>query len=382
MNKKKNEFGFNFSYSSVSTYKQCPLRFKLHYIDKEPILQNDAMQKGNEVHKMAEELIIDINKNKIITKDLSQYKHKDELQNFLKLEDKRYNKHTIKADYFDSVTEEKIRNIDINTIGMIDRVYKLWDNQGYVLLDYKSGKVRDKSYYYPQLCLYVYLHNQKHPEKKLSFWEIDWLTEESKYFIEKIDYDLVDKYVAEYLKTIEDIENTDTYKHKLTPLCMWCGVLHVCPYQKEALSRFKGIADKKGLDIVTIIRKGLRNRAKVLANKNSMLSQQIKLTNTKPNNLFFYSKIVGTTFVKFDYSLLKVNDTLILEREPNNEFDKNAIAVYFKKSKLGYIRKSIAKDLSHTLDIGKNIKCTIENLTGGAKDKENKGINIKLEMIK
>ena len=366
MTKEKKDLGFNFSYSSVSTYKQCPLRFKLQYIDRLPILQNEAMKKGNEVHNMLEELVIDITNNKSITKNLMDYKHQTELKNFLMLEDKRYTKHINKDNYFENVTEEKIRNEEINTVGMIDRVYKFWDNEGYVLLDYKTGKVRDKSYYYPQLSLYVYLHNQKHPDKKLSYWEIDWVSEENQYFIDKIDYELVDKYVDEYLKTIVEIENAKEYKHKLSPLCMWCNVLYACPYQKEALSKFKGIADKKGLDIMTIIRMGLRNQH----NKGI------------PKSNFFYTKIVGTTFVEIDYTTLNVGQSLTLVREPNNEFDKNAIAVFLEQNKLGYIKKTIAKDLSKGIDKGNNIKCTLESLTGGSKSKENRGINIKIEVFK
>ena len=53
----------------------------------------------------------------------------------------------------------------------------------------------------------------------------------------------------------------------------------------------------------------------------------------------FFSKIVGTTFInggQKSLSLLKTNDILVLVREPNNKFDKNAIAIYHNKNKLQY----------------------------------------------
>jgi len=42
------------SYSRYSCYKQCPFLFKCKYVDKLPEPTNPAMQRGNEVHKEAE----------------------------------------------------------------------------------------------------------------------------------------------------------------------------------------------------------------------------------------------------------------------------------------------------------------------------------------
>jgi len=45
------------SYSRYSTYKQCPLRAKLMYLDKLPTTKNEAMDRGNEIHKLAEQFV-------------------------------------------------------------------------------------------------------------------------------------------------------------------------------------------------------------------------------------------------------------------------------------------------------------------------------------
>lgn len=45
------------SYSRYSDYRQCPYKFKLKYIDKLPDPGSPAMQRGNEIHKRAEEFI-------------------------------------------------------------------------------------------------------------------------------------------------------------------------------------------------------------------------------------------------------------------------------------------------------------------------------------
>lgn len=46
---------FSWSYSRYADYKQCPLRFKLKYIDKaEEFVENPAMKRGNDIHKAGE----------------------------------------------------------------------------------------------------------------------------------------------------------------------------------------------------------------------------------------------------------------------------------------------------------------------------------------
>jgi RecB family exonuclease len=47
----------SWSYSRYGTYKQCPLKAKLSYIDKIPIQKNAAMIRGDAIHKMAEKFL-------------------------------------------------------------------------------------------------------------------------------------------------------------------------------------------------------------------------------------------------------------------------------------------------------------------------------------
>lgn len=56
------------SYSRYSLYKQCPLKFKLQVIDKAPFHAGPAMLRGREVHKAAEDYLL--NKRDDISPDL------------------------------------------------------------------------------------------------------------------------------------------------------------------------------------------------------------------------------------------------------------------------------------------------------------------------
>lgn len=53
------------SYSRFADYKQCPYRFKLKYLDKLPTTGSPAMERGNVIHKMAEDYVKSGRKPKI-----------------------------------------------------------------------------------------------------------------------------------------------------------------------------------------------------------------------------------------------------------------------------------------------------------------------------
>ena len=129
----------------------------------------------------------DANKNKSLSMPIEFAKdYPNILDNFLYLETKRYSKFKDKELYYDNELEQKVFDYDLNIVGKIDRVYYLFDkSNGKVLLDYKTGKVKDIKDNYPQLALYTYMYNKKYPNDPIKYWEIDYVAEKDKYFIEK-----------------------------------------------------------------------------------------------------------------------------------------------------------------------------------------------------
>jgi hypothetical protein len=93
----------------------------------------------------------------------------------------------------------------------------------------------------------------------------------------------------------------------------------------------------------------------------------------------FETKVAGTTFTENGQSLLHyiantvgVASVLIdLVREPDNEFDKNAIKVILyvdwstKRYHVGYIPKKLAELLAPLMDNGMNVKVERVRITGG-----------------
>ncbi|BCY18654.1 hypothetical protein hrd7_25030 [Leptolinea sp. HRD-7] len=85
---------------------------------------------------------------------------------------------------------------------------------------------------------------------------------------------------------------------------------------------------------------------------------------------------------------LSDGDDLSLVREPENRYDKNAIAVYpglhFDETdtddRIGYLSGELAEKLAPKLDSGQYIECSILNITGGDEGKT-LGVNIVLTVF-
>jgi len=63
------------------------------------------------------------------------------------------------------------------------------------------------------------------------------------------------------------------------------------------------------------------------------------------------------------------------------ESDENAVAIYYDGKKIGWIQQQktqLASKLSYLMQNGFNVKCYVENISGGTPDKKNIGMNIKI----
>lgn len=81
--------------------------------------------------------------------------------------------------------------------------------------------------------------------------------------------------------------------------------------------------------------------------------------------LLFDSYIAGTTHIKDEsvFDEIKVGDKLILQREPDNRFDENAILILDGKSrKLGYIPEKDNIVFARLMDAGKYLTAKIEDI--------------------
>lgn len=95
-----------------------------------------------------------------------------------------------------------------------------------------------------------------------------------------------------------------------------------------------------------------------------------------------YTKIVGVTFEGRQEVLqnLKAGDKLILKREPDNEFDPNAVAVLTtKEEQAGYLNKQLAMDFAEGMDKGLLYGAEVLEVTRDSSVKDSSfGCNIKI----
>lgn len=87
------------------------------------------------------------------------------------------------------------------------------------------------------------------------------------------------------------------------------------------------------------------------------------------------TKIQGVSYHQDTLKKCKVGDTLKLKREPSNQYDKYAVAIYTLDNELlGYINKYHNMRLNLDLDSGLEFGVEIKTITG--LDKETMGCNI------
>jgi single-stranded-DNA-specific exonuclease len=90
----------------------------------------------------------------------------------------------------------------------------------------------------------------------------------------------------------------------------------------------------------------------------------------------FFTKIVGVSFEGRQDVVAGLSEGLALrfERQPDNEFDANAIAVHAGALQLGFLKKEIAKHLAPRIDAGIDYHVEVGSLTGGGT--KHFGVNI------
>lgn len=96
-------------------------------------------------------------------------------------------------------------------------------------------------------------------------------------------------------------------------------------------------------------------------------------------------RAAGTTFgnrqerLQFLKQFPQEDLIVTLEREPNNQYDKNAIRIMVhilsiaKKTVIGYIPKGLTNELAKVLDMGILVKASLMQIIGGYSYKETRG---------
>ena len=142
---------------------------------------------------------------------------------------------------------------------------------------------------------------------------------------------------------------------------------------------------------ITKVRKAVCVMANELKKLGYSLSQAFKKAWAQVKNTMKV-RVVGTTFENRQERLqflkqFHQNDlTVTLEREPDNEFDNNAIQIIVhikpisRRTVIGYLPKELARELSKVIDIGIQVKASLIQIIGGYSYKEMLGALIDIRI--
>ena len=142
---------------------------------------------------------------------------------------------------------------------------------------------------------------------------------------------------------------------------------------------------------ITKVRKAVCVMANELKKLGYSLSQAFKKAWAQVKNTMKV-RVAGTTFENRQERLQLLrqfhqNDlTVTLEREPDNEFNNNAIQiiVHIKpiscRTVIGYLPKELARELSKVIDIGIQVKASLIQIIGGYSYKEMLGALIDIRI--
>ena len=244
-----------YSHNRLSYYEQCPLKYKLRYIDKLPPQVGQSIEAflGIRVHETLE---------KLYDNELNGIPNKfDEIKNYfiqtweenwngdIQIINKRYKPIDYKQNGIDYITNYFLKNLPFNqdkTIalekelifkiddenikikGIIDRLAKHHDR--YIIHDYKTGKkLPSKKSLSDDRQLGIYALALKQNYENVEKIELIWhfLAHEREIKIKPKSNDLKNLEKNLILK-IKKVENTKKFPSKKSFLCNWCEYYSMC----------------------------------------------------------------------------------------------------------------------------------------------------------
>jgi len=233
------------SHSSISTYQQCPQKWKFRYVDKIPEKPRPYFSFGKSVHNGLEFLFSKLGQRPPTIEDVLEnyreqwisegYESSPQEKWFFDEGDRIlrgfYNKH--KDDHKKVVKVELKFNIEVSgvpLVGYIDRIDETASGQ-LAIIDYKTGKAFDKSRVRkdPQLTLYQIACEMSLGKKveSVTLYHLNSLT--------PITVSPHSKPMESDLRTkiVESARGISDQKYDPIPepngYCKWCDYVQICP---------------------------------------------------------------------------------------------------------------------------------------------------------
>lgn len=259
-----------YSHSKLSTFEQCPQKYKFHYIDKIVIIEKNIESfLGNAVHSALEWLYLQVKEKKLPSLDeiilfysriwQENYNEKEIIVNNGTPEDYRnkgikflidyYMKHKPFDDNTLEVEKEITLMVDENgeyqIKGFIDRLAYNLRTCEYEIHDYKTSNTapsQEKIDTDRQLALYSIAIKEMFGKDKEVMLIWHYLAHNKKVHSKRTNEQLADlkRQILDLIKTIEATKNFHPY---ISRLCDWCEYQNICPAWDNS-PNYKGIQTK------------------------------------------------------------------------------------------------------------------------------------------
>ncbi len=244
-----------YSHSKLSSFEQCPLKYKYKYIDKIPpeIEKSIESHLGSIVHETLEWLYNQVKQKKIPTIDQTITYYSNKWEESYKTEMLIVKKEFTSKDYFNKGVEFLLnyymrhQPFDDNTLevekkitielgeyliqGFIDRlVYNLKTGE-YEIHDYKTANYlpsQEKMNKDKQLALYSIAIKELFGEDKEVCLVWHYLAHNKKIHSKRTNEQL-SQLKKEIIELIKKIESAKEFPSNKTILCDWCEYKNICP---------------------------------------------------------------------------------------------------------------------------------------------------------
>ncbi|HMA83032.1 MAG TPA: PD-(D/E)XK nuclease family protein [Candidatus Thermoplasmatota archaeon] len=247
-----------YSYSRLSTFKQCPFKYKLKYIDKiDPIIK-DTIETflGTIVHQTLEQLYQNLLTGCITSLDdlLIFFYHKwyENWNDEILIVKKKYSMECYQSRGKQFITDYYHQYMPFNktkTISVEDRIIfyldaeKNYQMQGYIdrldesksgnyeIHDYKTGsRLPSQNQLDTDRQLAIYALGVKHKYSDAKDIELVWhFLKFNKELRSKRSDQQLSTLSSQLISSIDTIENTKEYPRNPSILCHWCGYKPICP---------------------------------------------------------------------------------------------------------------------------------------------------------
>lgn len=208
------------SKSSINLYLQCPYKWKLQYIDLIPSKSSPAQERGIKIHEKIEKFYKDMRPDV-------------DLKHFIKLEHRRikscFKNGKLEKKYFYPLFQElKLSSEELGFKGIIDAVYINPEDDGIIVMDWKTGKFDNSKIedYRLELAIYAELLRDSGKVDSVDYWGL-YFTDQDKLFFEKVDKE----YIKKMYKIVDEVRqkiDSGLFYPQENQFCYWCEHKTMC----------------------------------------------------------------------------------------------------------------------------------------------------------